>query len=265
MSKKRKRVYNPIRDEETFCYDCDSIVGECYCFLEDKWGCEHISTQEEFDDYRRQEKEEADLVDLFSAHYHSHGYFASEEEEDSGFEDFAVRSRVSPASAFKPVSRKPFKPVRRKPRYKSEFENTRVKYFAFGSNMEAGQMLRRCPSAEIIEGSRALDGYSLTFCGHSNKWGGGVATIVSSGEGVVFGRLYSLTWGDVRRLDGFEGHPYVYKRQYVRLTDGSMALTYIKPVNNNIKPPSHSYFTTIARGYQQVGIDLDKLIDASII
>ena len=92
-----------------------------------------------------------------------------------------------------------------------------------------------------------------------------MATIVKNNNGIVLGRLYSMTWADIHNLDGFEGHPYVYKRQYVTLTDGQSVLTYIKPVKKNENKPSTSYFKTIARGYQQAGYNLDKLVDASII
>ena len=137
----------------------------------------------------------------------------------------------------------------------------KVAYFAFGSNMEEGQMKRRCPSAS---GGRfvTLKGYSLTFVGHSTSWGGAVATIRPDESGIVYGRVWELTWADLMKLDRFEGHPYAYERQSMTLDDGTEAMIYIKPVENNVGSPSESYFTTIARGYQQADLSLDKLVDA---
>jgi gamma-glutamylcyclotransferase len=122
-------------------------------------------------------------------------------------------------------------------------------------------MKRRCPSAT---GGRfaTLKGFSLTFCGHSPGWGGAVATLRRDKAGIVFGRIWEITWADLYRLDGFEGHPYCYERQRMTLDDGTEVMIYIKPVNGDQAAPSESYFTTIARGYQQVDLPLDKLVDA---
>jgi gamma-glutamylcyclotransferase len=152
---------------------------------------------------------------------------------------------------------KPSKPARRP----SAPVTSKVLYYAFGSNMEEGQMKRRCPSAT---GGRfvSLKGYSLTFCGHSKGWGGAVATIRHDEQGIVYGRVWEVSWNDLIRLDGFEGHPYVYERRLMTLDDGTEAMIYIKPIKGDVASPSESYFTTIARGYQQVDLALDKLVDA---
>lgn len=48
-------------------------------------------------------------------------------------------------------------------------------YFAYGSNMNLGQMAFRCPAAVVVENVR-VEGYRLAFCGRPS--GNGVATIL---------------------------------------------------------------------------------------
>ena len=240
-------------------YDYYILEGECPECGEEQEFCFCTPTE----DGGYEDEGYMDLVDLMNRSDRVYSRRTTETRNEQ-FELFEVKPQA-PKPKAKPKAKPKTKVKWTKSSRLDSWVSSRVLYFAFGSNMEQGQMIKRCPSAKLVDGQYALDGYKLTFCGHSNKWGGGVATIVKSGEGVVLGRLYSLTWSDIRRLDGFEGHPYVYKRQYITLTDGQSVLTYIKPVKKNLNPPSTLYFRTIARGYQQVGYELDKLVDASII
>ncbi len=242
--------YDSIDDHFDDCFICENHIYDCTCEDEDE------------------DEEVEDLVDLLGQ--------GGEPQQLNLFDEYNPSyddKRENPLD-FKPQPRR--KPQPRwnpQPRWESQSRwnprprrnpELRVLYFAFGSNMELGQMKKRCPSAREVEGHYSLDGYRLAFCGYSNSWGGGVATIEPFKIGVVLGRLYSMTWDDVRRLDGYEGHPHVYRRSYKTLTDGQSVLTYVKPIKNNRTSPSESYFTTIARGYQQVGYDLEKLVDASL-
>lgn len=238
-----------------YCYECDSFRCECYELLDD--------------DYNQRGRQQNLFDGLFDSYQsddynQDYGYDEDDEYDEQPDNDYSQVVEYQRRPLSQPLwSQNSFRRYSIKPLNRVD-PNERVLYFAFGSNMEKSQMLKRCPSAQEVEGKYTLDGYRLTFCGHSNKWGGGVATIIKERFDIVLGRLFSLTWSDVYKLDGFEGHPYVYKRQYVTLTDGQRVLTYIKPVKNNESRPSHSYFTTIARGYQQVGYELDKLVDSSI-
>lgn len=143
----------------------------------------------------------------------------------------------------------------------SWLDEGRIEYFSFGSNMEEVQMKTRCPTAT---GGRLvhLEDHMLTFCGFSHNWGGAVATIVPCAGEFVWGRVWTMSWPDLRRLDGFEGHPYAYRRSLMRLDDGSKAMVYVKPVEGNLGAPSEDYFKTIAQGYLQANLELDKLVDA---
>lgn len=90
-----------------------------------------------------------------------------------------------------------------------------------------------------------------------------MATIVKDQEGSVLGRVWEITWDDLRRLDAFEGHPYVYRRRILTLDDGQRPMVYIKPVDDDENGPSEAYFRTIANGYLQADLDLENLVDAA--
>jgi gamma-glutamylcyclotransferase (GGCT)/AIG2-like uncharacterized protein YtfP len=89
-------------------------------------------------------------------------------------------------------------------------------YFAYGSNMDRGQMRSRCPGSVLL-GAASLPGWRLGFAGYSEGWGGAVATIVptSGGVGCVQGLLYYVGRDDLAALDACEGHPGVYRRAIV--------------------------------------------------
>ncbi len=96
------------------------------------------------------------------------------------------------------------------------------RYFAYGSNLDDGQMRPRCPSARLV-GPAILDGYRLGFAGYSRSWGGGVATVVRDEEARVPGLVWAITARDLERLDRFEGHPVAYARRplWVELEPGA--------------------------------------------
>jgi len=84
-------------------------------------------------------------------------------------------------------------------------------YFAYGSNMNKAQMLKRCPSSKPI-GVAVLKNYALAFTAYSNKRESAVADVVEKLESEVWGILYTLSETDVNSLDNFEGAPNFYKK-----------------------------------------------------
>ena len=98
-------------------------------------------------------------------------------------------------------------------------------YFAYGSNMSAAQMRRRCPGARAI-GAGVLHGWRFTINAR------GTATIVARPDAAVHGVIWRVTAQNLARLDVFEG---VARRRYVRRMvpvvryDGGIvqALTYV--------------------------------------
>jgi len=80
-------------------------------------------------------------------------------------------------------------------------------YFAYGSNMNAAQMTERCPDSKYIFKAR-LPNFRLDFTTYSRTRGGGAADVVPDGEAEVWGLVYELTEGDLKRMDKREGPNY---------------------------------------------------------
>lgn len=100
-----------------------------------------------------------------------------------------------------------------------------IYYFAYGSNMNEGQMKERCPDSKLI-GKAVLKDYRLAFTIYSPKRKSGCADIIKSAGNDVCGLIYTLTKEDLAKLDRFEGHPTHYKRFQVKLENGISAETY---------------------------------------
>ena len=85
-------------------------------------------------------------------------------------------------------------------------------YFAYGSNINLGQMEYRCPDASVV-GPVVLDGYELLFRR------GGFATIAPKEGEQVQGLLWSITQSCERSLDRYEGYPRFYDKRMVTVRD----------------------------------------------
>ena len=72
-------------------------------------------------------------------------------------------------------------------------------YFAYGSNINLGQMEYRCPDASVV-GPVVLEGWELLFRR------GGFATIAPKEGETVQGLLWSITPECERSLDRYEGY-----------------------------------------------------------
>lgn len=129
-------------------------------------------------------------------------------------------------------------------------------YFAYGSNMDAGQMRERCPSALFVRTMR-LPGYRLTFPRYSPRWMGGVASIEPDPNSAVEGVIFRLTPEDLEKLDGYEGVEIgAYRRMRLDLPSGVDVLnevwTYVA-VSQEDKPfhPSPDYISRLVAGARQ--------------
>jgi hypothetical protein len=71
-------------------------------------------------------------------------------------------------------------------------------YFTFGSNMHIGQMSARCPNS-VYEGTAILSNWRWQINTR------GVANIVQATPSTVQGLVFSITEGDERALDRYEG------------------------------------------------------------
>jgi gamma-glutamylcyclotransferase (GGCT)/AIG2-like uncharacterized protein YtfP len=90
-------------------------------------------------------------------------------------------------------------------------------YFAYGSNMDEGQMRERCPGARLVS-SATLNDYRLDFTIFSPKRKCGCADVVSAPGHKVYGLVYSISEEELVRLDGYENVPVAYKRNIAEVT-----------------------------------------------
>ena len=142
-------------------------------------------------------------------------------------------------------------------------------YIAYGSNMNLAQMAARCPTAAIA-GAAELKGYRLLFRGAHE---GAVATVEPHEGGSVPVLAWWVTHADEAALDRYEGCPWLYRKETVRIRmDGKTHLAMIYVMNVEDLPtgryrplgqPSAYYYTSILEGYKDAGFDVDILRKAT--
>lgn len=140
-------------------------------------------------------------------------------------------------------------------------------YFAYGSNLDLGQMRARCRSATPL-GPATLPGVRLVFAGHSPTRGGGVATVERDADAQVQGLLYTLTEADLAALDRCEGVPFTYDRVLKTVVDEHgrrrRAQVYrLAPDLAEEALPGPRYFGIISRAYERLGFDRAPLSKAA--
>ena len=127
-------------------------------------------------------------------------------------------------------------------------------YIAYGSNLNLGQMAKRCPTAEVVKAT-SLQNYHLMFRGK----GTAVATIEKHRGSKVPVLIWRLQPSDEHNLDIYEGYPHLYRKEMIKVTVDSRrlrAMVYImNEVMHHYDTPSRSYFDTIRQGYEDSGFD----------
>ena len=134
-------------------------------------------------------------------------------------------------------------------------------YIAYGSNLNRVQMKQRCPTATPV-GKVMLKGYRLLFRGMDYS---AVATIEKHPRGEVPVLIWELEPSDEEALDRYEGHPYLYRKDYVKVRYGfgwQEVMVYIMNPGRIAGRPGPAYFRTIRDGYAQAGFDIHYLHDA---
>lgn len=130
-------------------------------------------------------------------------------------------------------------------------------YWCYGSNLNVGQMVRRCPDAKLI-GKLELPKARLVFRG--------VADVVYDEEGACPGGLWLISPRDEEALDAYEGvSGGLYEKRYIRVSvrggRGEACLVYTM-LDGGVMPPSEHYLNVIAQGYRDFGLPLDYLDQA---
>jgi gamma-glutamylcyclotransferase (GGCT)/AIG2-like uncharacterized protein YtfP len=122
-------------------------------------------------------------------------------------------------------------------------------YFAYGSNMDHGQMSARCAGAVPLS-TAVLAAHRFIINGQ------GVATVVSSRLSHVHGLLWSLSEEHERNLDEYEGvGEGMYLKETRRVTDASgrpvEALIYVA-ADSTEGPPLAGYFERIVAAAERL-------------
>ncbi len=125
-------------------------------------------------------------------------------------------------------------------------------YFAYGSNMDADQMGRRCPGAECA-GDATLPGYRFIV----NQRG--YATILPKTESEVPGVLWRVGASDEAALDRYEGYRAgLYDKAYRTVRDAAgnevNALVYIDHRNCALGAPRSGYLERIIAAAEGHGL-----------
>lgn len=130
-------------------------------------------------------------------------------------------------------------------------------YFAYGSNINLGQMAYRCPAASVM-GPVTLEGWELLFRR------GGFATIAPKEGETVHGLLWSITPECEKSLDLYEGYPRFYDKRMVTVRDSEgrslSVMAYIMDERfREPMLPSDGYYRGILEGYRQNGLPVAAL------
>lgn len=138
-----------------------------------------------------------------------------------------------------------------------------MKYIAYGSNLNLEQMKYRCPGAKVLY-KGIIKNYSLVYRGSKT---GAYATVIPKKGDFVPVAVWEINDEHERRLDTYEGYPSFYykKNLYVTLENGRRirAMAYIMFDGAEVGEPSDTYLKVCLQGYQDNGLDINKL-DESI-
>lgn len=129
------------------------------------------------------------------------------------------------------------------------------RYFAYGSNMDPGQMKHRGLRVLAVTGA-VLDGYRLEFDFPArSRWLGGAADVVGSEGDRVEGALYTLAT-HVSAMDPWEGG---YRRVPVEVRvmatgETVLAWTYVVVERGPAMTPSEVYVEQMIVGARELGL-----------
>lgn len=138
-------------------------------------------------------------------------------------------------------------------------------YLAYGSNLNLEQMAHRCPTAKPI-GVTTLKDYALLFRG---QHGGAVATVEPHKGSEVPCLVWDITEDDELALDRYEGFPFLYRKETVKVKLGRKTvevMVYIMNEGKLLNEPSCYYYSVILQGYNSAGFDvavLKKAVEVS--
>jgi hypothetical protein len=143
-------------------------------------------------------------------------------------------------------------------------------YFAYGSNMNPGQMIDRCPESRTIGVARLVD-YRLCFPRFSRSWQCASAGVEPYPGNAVWGVVYDVSENDLPVLhhhEGFDPHrrpelnSHIFREVTVLRMNGSepvKAMTYFAVPDGTTARPSAVYLQAIIDGAEYHGLPLAYL------
>lgn len=137
------------------------------------------------------------------------------------------------------------------------------RYFAYGSNLNIFQMMKRV--GEWTTSKRAyLEGYKLVFNVKSSRWDGFAANIQHTGNNHdrVYGVVYFLREEKIDIMTAYEGPYAKLDRMDVKSEDGSIirdVAVYWWDKKDPSKNPPKAYQETIVEGLIQHGYSQDVI------
>lgn len=133
-------------------------------------------------------------------------------------------------------------------------------YFAYGSNLNLGEMKKRCPKGEPL-GKWVLNDSRLVFRG--------VADCIYEPRSKCYGGLWKISLECEAALDRYEGYRPdgygMYRKVKVELTEpfhGESSIMLYTMNSTETIPPSVSYLKLIEQGYRDFGLPLRALYKA---
>lgn len=136
----------------------------------------------------------------------------------------------------------------------------KVYYLAYGSNLNVGQMSRRCPDARPV-GVAILKDWQLSFKGSKT---GSYLTIDPCPGAEVPVAVWEVSPSDIDALDRYEGYPTFYTKKEIEVTYRGIrtnrartvtAFVYTMTEGRPVGLPSNGYVRTCAVGYDNFGFN----------
>ena len=131
-------------------------------------------------------------------------------------------------------------------------KNRKVYYFAFGANLSKEVLKRR--KIEVFETfDHQLDGACLQFTQTGFYKGHGYASADPEPGNVTYGKMYSILESDARRMDYYEGVPFLDVHEKVTCDERDFSFYYYRAMKpeDDLKP-TQEYLDYITSAYRDM-------------
>jgi hypothetical protein len=135
-------------------------------------------------------------------------------------------------------------------------------YFAYGRNLNPDVIKIRCPESVKV-GGYMLNGYRLLFRKHNYSSTAYLTIEKDENKSVPIG-IYRISADDEIRLDGYEGVPTRYRKEWLNYNLNGKTITGLVYIMENPAKaaPSTEYYESVRYGYEDFGFDIRCLEEA---